>query len=168
MQIVNSTLADIDTIFECYDDAIAFQKTVFEKHWLVFERSLVEQEIKEKRQYKILIDGEVAGIFVLSFNDDMIWKEKALIPAVYIHRIVTRSSFRGYGLLKHIIEWSKHYCREHELKYIRLDTWGDNPKLLNYYMKWGFQHIESIPIRPVGDLPIHYNGLLALLEMKVD
>lgn len=167
MDIQNSSLNDIDTIFDLYDEAIEFQKTVFEKHWLGFERSMVKQEIQENRQYKIIIDGEIAGIFVLAFNDDLFWKEKALTPSLYIHRIVTKAIFRGRGMMQCIIKWAKNYCQQHQLQYIRIDTWGDNPRLIDYYMKCGFKHVDTIPIEHTDGLPIHYNGLLALLEMEV-
>ena len=36
MQIINSTAADTQAIFKLYDDAIAFQKTKFTKHWQGF------------------------------------------------------------------------------------------------------------------------------------
>lgn len=57
MTILPSTITDLDTIFSLYDKAIAFQKAVSEQHWLPFERTLVEKEIDEKRQWKIM-DGD--------------------------------------------------------------------------------------------------------------
>ncbi|MEO6759006.1 MAG: hypothetical protein ABIO24_06090 [Saprospiraceae bacterium] len=67
MRILPSTPADLETIFQLYDAAIAHQKTVSHLHWLPFERDRVAAEIEEGRQWKILIDGEVAGIFLIAF-----------------------------------------------------------------------------------------------------
>ena len=89
MQIINSTPSDIEIIFSLYDDAVAFQKTKFDKHWLSFDREMVENEIAEKRQWKIMENDEVVCIFAIAYEDPFIWKEKNADPSVYIHRIVT-------------------------------------------------------------------------------
>ena len=43
MKIINSTLTDLDMIFEFYDDAMAFQKTVFDKQWLIPIAQVLQQ-----------------------------------------------------------------------------------------------------------------------------
>lgn len=167
MNIQNSTIEDIDTIFELYDKAIAFQKTVFNKTWEGFERSLIATEIAEKRQWKIVMDGEVACIFAVAFSDEAIWKERNKQPSIFIHRIVTNPKFRNQNLVLKIIDWARVFCQTNGLEFIRIDTWGDNPRLISYYEKCGFTFIDTIDISQAEGLPIHYRGLLARLEIKV-
>ena len=171
-QIINSTMEDIDTIFNFYDMAIDFQKKVFHKQWEGFEHSLVETEIKENRQWKIIENGKVACTFVITFNDTFIWKERDKQPSIYIHRIVTNPEFRGKNYVNDIILWAKQYCKEQKRDFIRLDTWGDNHKLIDYYVQCGFTFLEIIPIDNVPEggnssLPKHYKGTLALFEIPV-
>ncbi|WP_200911850.1 GNAT family N-acetyltransferase [Pedobacter sp. Hv1] len=166
--IVNSTLADINTIFEFYDMAIAHQKKVFNKHWQGFSLELVTQEVEENRQYKILVGGEAACIFAVTFNDPQIWEEKDQQPSIYIHRIVTHPNFRGYGFVNQIIDWAKDYAKANAIEYIRMDTWADNAKLLAYYTGCGFAHVGSIQIATNSGLPKHYEGIsLNLFEIKI-
>jgi ribosomal protein S18 acetylase RimI-like enzyme len=168
MEIKNSSLEDTATIFSLYDHAIAYQKTVFKKHWQGFERDLIETEIRENRQWKIVIDNEVACIFAITFNDAVIWKEKDAQPSIYIHRIVTNPQFRGVGFVPKIIDWAKNYCLSHRKMYVRLDTWGDNPKLIAYYIKCGFGYVKTIKMENTEGLPAHYEGAtLALFEIKI-
>ena len=167
MTIKNSTIEDIDMIFEMYNKAIAYQKKVFNKQWLGFERDLIESEIREKRQWKIVVGGEVACIFAITFNDAVIWKEKDQQPSIYIHRIVTNPDFRGVGFVTKIIDWAKDYCQLNGKEYIRLDTWGDNPRLIEYYVKCGFTYVETINLDDTEGLPAHYQGTLALFEIKI-
>ncbi|KQC01602.1 GNAT family acetyltransferase [Pedobacter sp. Hv1] len=168
MAIVNSTLADINTIFEFYDMAIAHQKKVFNKHWQGFSLELVTQEVEENRQYKILVGGEAACIFAVTFNDPQIWEEKDQQPSIYIHRIVTHPNFRGYGFVNQIIDWAKDYAKANAIEYIRMDTWADNAKLLAYYTGCGFAHVGSIQIATNSGLPKHYEGIsLNLFEIKI-
>lgn len=167
MQIVNSTAEDIALIFEFYDAAIEFQKQVFNKHWKGFDHDLVAQEINENRQWKILVDGQVACIFAITFNDPSIWGERDQDDAIYIHRIVTNPDFRGRHLVRQITEWAKEYTRSIGRQYVRMDTWGDNEKLRDYYQECGFQFLGVITPDPTG-LPKHYKGItLSLFEIKL-
>ncbi|HEY4965867.1 MAG TPA: GNAT family N-acetyltransferase, partial [Puia sp.] len=79
------------------------------------------------------------------------------------------SKFRGSGFMHSIIEWSRQYGKTNGKEFIRMDTWGDNPKLINYYVKCGFNHIKTVILDEIEGLPIHYkkNETLALLELKV-
>lgn len=121
--IESSTLNDLDHIFLLYDEAMRFQrakKTVVV--WPKFATSLVLQEINEERQWKLLIDGEIACVWAIAYSDPQIWEEKDRDPAIYIHRIATSSKFRGLKLVKKIVDWAKVYAIKKEKKYVRLDT----------------------------------------------
>ena len=167
MEIVNSTPDDFDRIFELYDAAIEFQKKVFDKHWKGFEPGLIEQEINDNRQWKILVDGQIACIFAITFEDPYIWKEKEQGDAIYIHRIVTDPSFRGRNFALHITNWAKEYAKSIGKKKVRMDTWGDNQKLIDYYQQCGFEFLGIIT-PDQKNLPKHYNGItLSLFEIEV-
>ncbi|PSL44356.1 acetyltransferase (GNAT) family protein [Chitinophaga niastensis] len=158
MRIENSTLADVDTIFKLYDEGTHYQKSVAKKHWQGFERSLVENEIKEKRQWKIIADEQVVCVFAIAFNDPLIWKEKDNDPAVYIHRIATNPLFRGNSYVKHIITWAKEYARNINKDFIRMDTGSGNERLNNYYISCGFTYLGITTLGDSDGLPAHYRG----------
>lgn len=167
IQVQNSRHQDIDTIFEFYDMAIAHQKKVFNKHWQGFSRTLVETEVAENRQYKILVDDQVACVFAVTFNDKLIWGDRDQ-DSIYIHRIVTHPDFRGYAFVKEIIKWAKVYAKENGIKFIRMDTWADNEKLLAYYTGCGFEYAGVVTMDQTAGLPKHYEGIsLSLFEIIV-
>ncbi len=167
MQILNSTTNDIDTIFSLYDDAVAFQKTKFDKHWLSFDRAMVVKEIAENRQWKIVEGDVVSCIFAIAYEDPFIWKEKNEDPAIYIHRIVTHPLYHGRQYVKAIIEWAKEHASTYNKAYIRMDTWGDNKVLINYYVKCGFNFLGTITPTASDQLPEHYSAIfLSLFEIK--
>jgi ribosomal protein S18 acetylase RimI-like enzyme len=139
MRILNSNISDMDTIFMLYDEAVAFQKTKFDKHWLAFDRAMVEKEIEEKRQWKIMEGDDVACIFAITYSDPFIWQERNDDPAVYIHRIVTNPAYRGGQYVKIIVEWAREHAAENNKMYVRMDTWGDNQALIDYYSSCGFE-----------------------------
>lgn len=165
LQVQNSHSTDIDAIFDFYDMAIAHQKKVSNKHRQGFSREMVQTEIDENRQYKILVDGESACVFAVTFNDQLIWGERDQ-DAIYIHRIVTHPEFRGLSFVKEIINWAKDYAAKNSIKFIRMDTWADNEKLLEYYTSCGFDYVGVVSMEKTDGLPKHYEGIsLSLFEI---
>jgi ribosomal protein S18 acetylase RimI-like enzyme len=167
MKIETAHNLDITQIYELYDMATAYQKSVFEKQWEGFEQSLIEKEIEENRLRKMCIGGQIVCVFSINFNDQLFWGEKDNEPSIYIHRIALNNNFRGQSVMTKIIEWAKKYCKENRKQFIRMDTWGENTKLIDYYKKCGFEHIDTIDLDNTIGLPAHYKGKLALFEMKI-
>jgi len=169
MEIINSTTDDIETIYEIYDAAVAYQKAHFHRHWITFSRAIVEAEIKEKRHWKIMVDGNTGCIFSITYNDPYIWFEKDNDVSIYIHRIAVNPACRGIGFVPLIIEWAKDYVKRTGRKYIRIDTFSDNKKLIDYYLKCGFIYAGVAKPQITEDSPPHYIGIeLGLYEIVVE
>ena len=170
MTITNSGFEDIETIFALYAAGTLYQKNLGKKQWKGFERSLIEKEIIGKRQWKIIIDDEIACVFAIAFSDPILWQERDKDPAIYIHRISTNPSFRGNGFVKHIAEWARQYAIDHEKKFIRMDTGSGNEKLNDYYVSCGFNYLGVVEYEDAGNLPDHYkNGRSSsLFEIKIE
>jgi len=166
--IVNSTLADIPELFRLYDLARKYQQEKSTRHWKGFERSLIEEEIAQQRQWKIVEEGRIACIFMIAYQDPFIWGDKDRDPAVYIHRIVTNPDFRGRQYMMKIIDWAKAHAGEKGKKFLRMDTWGDNQKLTDYYTRCGFNFLGVITPQSTEQLPKHYSCIsLSLLEIPL-
>ncbi|MFZ8272563.1 hypothetical protein ACO1K0_14640, partial [Staphylococcus aureus] len=74
--IINSNLKDLDEIFRLSKIATDFQKTKYTVHWPVFDRKLVEGEIIETRQWKLIHNEQIACIWATTFDDPNIWEER--------------------------------------------------------------------------------------------
>jgi RimJ/RimL family protein N-acetyltransferase len=169
LQINNSSIHDIDEIFRLYKIATEFQKTRFSVHWPEFDRKLVETEILENRQWKIVIDSKIACIWATTFNDPQIWEERNEDPSVYIHRIATNPDFRGQNLVGQIVEWVKIYAKENQKEFVRMDTVGDNIGLVHYYEKCGFDFLGLLKLKNTEGLPAHYdNATVSLFQMTLN
>lgn len=168
IQIKNSTIKDIEAIFRLYKIATDFQKKRFTVYWPEFGRELVESEIAENRQWKMEIDGKIACIWATTFNDPQIWEERNTDPSVYIHRIATNPDFRGQNLVAEIVNWAKDYAVQNDKRFIRMDTVGDNTKLIEYYGKCGFDYLGTLKLKNTEGLPAHYdNATVCLFEIKL-
>ncbi|WP_316837747.1 GNAT family N-acetyltransferase [Pedobacter nutrimenti] len=168
MEIQNSVNKDIQEIFRLYKIATDFQKSKFIVHWPEFELNLVQTEINENRQWKILIDGKIACVWATTFNDPQIWEERNDDPAVYIHRIAVNPEFRGQNLVQQIAEWAKLYALSNEKRFVRMDTVGENTGLINYYTKCGFDFLGLLKLQNTEGLPAHYNNaIVSLFQIEV-
>ncbi|GEP92382.1 Acetyltransferase (GNAT) family protein [Chitinophaga terrae (ex Kim and Jung 2007)] len=168
MEIINSTTADIDAIFDLLNSGTAYQHRIGAKPWAGFERELIETDVREKRAWKIVENGTMVCTFSLTFNDPDIWQEKDTPDAIYIHRISVHPDHHGKGYVKKIVEWSKAYAKSLNKTLVRMDTTGGNDKLNNYYVSCGFTLLGTVHVPKSPALPAHYTGgYSALFELAV-
>lgn len=169
MKIENSAISDLTSIFELYDAATRYQiEKKIVTTWPKFNEKMVENEIAENRQFKLLIDNQIACVWAITFSDPEIWQERDNDSSIYIHRIATNSNFRGQNFVKIIIDWASQYCAEHNKKFIRMDTTGENTKLIAHYTNSGFDFLGLSQLTETTNLPAHYhNALVCLFEIKL-
>jgi uncharacterized damage-inducible protein DinB/GNAT superfamily N-acetyltransferase len=168
MLILHSTPADLAAIFALFEKAVGYQKTKFQKHWQGFDQELIRQEIAEKRHWKILLEGRLALIFSVTYEDPLIWDDKNADAAIYIHRIASDPLFRGRGFMKQIMAWAQGHARARGKNFIRMDTWADNQNLINYYVDCGFKCLGIKQLIKTVGLPRHYEGNdLSLFEVPL-
>ncbi|NER17530.1 GNAT family N-acetyltransferase [Spongiivirga citrea] len=167
MEIKNSELNDISKIFELYRIATNYMKSKNQVAWPEFSRKLIIDEINDQKQWKLLIDEQIACIWATTPNDELIWGINNE-PSIYIHRIVTNPDFRGQKLVNQIVNWADKYCIDNNLEYIRMDTVGLNKGLIGHYEKLGFEFIGTKEIENTDGLPDHYKeGPVCLFQRKV-
>lgn len=158
MQIENCTDNDFNTILFLYDAARKLQASKEMVVWPEFENKLIDKEIREKRQWKILIDGIMACNWAIAYEDKDIWEEKEKGDAIYIHRIATHPDYRGLNLVKDIVAWARQHARQKNKKYIRLDTLGNNKRLIKHYTSCGFTFLGMVKLANTSNLPGHYQA----------
>lgn len=170
MKIKNSSLDDLEEIFRLYKEATNFQKIKFPgNQWPEFSRDLIVRELEENRQFKMVIGGSIACIWAVTFSDAEIWQEKNSDPAIYIHRIATNPHFRGRNFVSHIVSWAKEYAQQNNRKFIRLDTCGNNRKLISHYCNAGFNFLGIKRLQDSTGLPAHYeNADVCYFEIKLE
>ena len=168
MKITNSASKDIDEILLFYEIATEYMKERSVVVWPKFERAMVEKEIAEHNQWKMVSDGKIACIWATAYRDPQIWEEKDKASAVYIHRIATNPDFRGKRLTDKIVKWAITHAREKKIKYVRLDTVSENHALIRHYKAAGFDFLGMFKLKNPTGLPEHYQmDKVALFELKV-
>jgi ribosomal protein S18 acetylase RimI-like enzyme len=169
MNISQCTLADVDAILEMYDAATALQSSKNVVAWPTFTRGFIENEVRLGKQYKLVVNNEIASNWSVFYEDKEIWGEKDKGDSIYIHRICTHPKHRGNNYMKVIIDW----CRQHAISlgkdYVRLDTLGYNTRLIALYQSVGFDFLGMLKLENVEGLPDHYHREpnCAMFEMKL-
>ncbi|MBP2831947.1 GNAT family N-acetyltransferase [Aquimarina sp. U1-2] len=168
MHIENSTIEDIPAILQLYTHAVAYQTKVGAVPWPQFTHSDIKKEIDAGQQWKIVIDNQIACVWMTTFDDPYIWEVKNKDPSVYIHRIATNPKFRGQHFVKKIITWAYTFAASRQKEFIRMDTAGHNEKLISYYTNCGFEFLGSAPLKNASKLPSHYrNTKVSLFQIKL-
>ncbi len=168
-RVINSELSDIDSIFGLFDSAIEYQKRKGYELWPQFSKALIETEIAEKRHWKILSGDRIVCIFSVLYNDPVIWgEERDKHPSVYLHRIAVNPLFKGQNAMLLIKQWAMEHANQKNKKYVRMDTWGNNKTLRDYYISCGFNYIGQQYLMKITGLPSHYGGsVLSLFQIEV-
>ena len=169
MEIKNCSLADADKILALYDAAMHLQTQKNMVVWPRFEKSFIEKEIQEDRQWKLMIDDEIACNWAITFDDKEIWEERDNNNSIFIHRIATNPAFRGNRFIDSIVVWAKAYALSKGKHYIRLDTLGNNTKLIEHYTSAGFKFLGIFKLTDTQNLPEHYHREpnCCLFEMEI-
>jgi len=139
MTIRKTTMEDLTTVMEIYDQARAYmRKTGNPDQWKENHppKALIEQDIKAGTSYVCLSDGEIAAVFYFNIEEDPTyakidghWLDSELYGVV--HRIARGSN--GKGAAAFCMEWcfAKH-------PNIRIDTHRNNTTMLALLERLGF------------------------------
>jgi len=156
MEIKNCLLNDTNEILSLYEAARNLQTQRKMVVWPTFEKSFIEKEINEERQWKLVIDNVIACNWAITFKDKEIWGDKDKDDSIYIHRICTNPKFRGNRYIEKIVEWAKIYALQLGKQFVRLDTLGNNTKLIEHYSLAGFNFLGMFILTETATLGRHY------------
>jgi ribosomal protein S18 acetylase RimI-like enzyme len=169
-KISNCVLNDSNSILSLYKSARDLQTQKGMVVWPIFEKDFIENEINEQRQWKLVIDDTIACNWAITFSDKEIWGEKDKKDSIYIHRIATNPIFRGNRYIDKIVVWAKEYAKQRGKRFVRLDTLGNNTRLIEHYTSAGFQFLGMFELSDTSNLPGHYQDEpnCCLFEIDLD
>lgn len=168
IKIVNTTRDDWNHVVKLFQKAMSLQGKKGYKVWEEIEEKGLQRDLENKLQYKLVRDKEILGVFSVQFSDPLIWRERDNDDAIYLHRIVVSPNHKGQRLFATVLDWAKRCALEKNLKYIRMDTWADNEKIIRYYQSFGFVFKGYYQTGNEPGLPLQNRNLeVALLEVRL-
>lgn len=168
MLVANCTAEDINLILRLYEQARELQREKGAVPWGEVPRASLAEEVASGSHWKLLIGNTVACIWLTTFNDPKIWTDHDNGDALYLHRIAVAPGSRGQMLVNEVVAWARQYCAAHGLKFIRMDTVGENKGLIKHYQNCGFQYFGLEELEDIDGLPDHYkHRKVCLFEMQL-
>lgn len=165
--IIQATADDLNRIYYLFDEAIKFQKVKNYVGWKNYDKEFIKADVSRGLLFKVVNNNDILGIFCICYTDKLIWRHREQNDALYLHRIVLNRNFQGLKIFDIILSWSRVYAQFHERRFIRMDTWAENEKLINYYKSYGFRFVENYTTEDTADLPEQHRNLnVALLEVE--
>ena len=167
--IVNTTKDDLEFVYWLFDEAMAYQERKNYPVWKGYDKVVLQKDIKNKLQYKILFGNDIACIFSVWYADPIIWGEKEKGDAIYLHRNAVNPKHKGQKQFEKILKWTIDQAKKKNLKFIRMDTWANNPNILDYYQSFGFNFLGNYTTPDTAELPTQNRNLtVALLEYNLN
>jgi ribosomal protein S18 acetylase RimI-like enzyme len=167
-QIVNTNMMDLPLVSWLFEQAMMRNNQPGYKAWKTLDSAALQRDIESNLQYKIVVGQDVRCIFSVQFSDPFIWGERDASDAIYLHRIVVHPDCKGQRLFEDVLAWAKQLAKERKRKFIRMDTWADNPKIIAYYQSFGFVFVGTRTTPDTTELPIQNRNLnVALLEIAL-
>jgi ribosomal protein S18 acetylase RimI-like enzyme len=169
MLIKRSAAADEGRFLEFWNRALDVQRASGIPLWPEFPADLIRGEIRDGRHFSAFDrDERLVGCLSLTLADPVIWATEEKGDAVYIHRMCVNPEAKGKGFARHVLSWACGYAAAIGRKYVRMDTWRDNARLVDYYASCGFRRIGDRHVRGDDSLPAHYAEIdLALFQNEI-
>ncbi len=169
IRIENTTADDWNDILWFFEKAMEQHGKKGYKVWEDFDRNRLKKDMENILQYKIMKHTVNLCFFSIQYSDPLIWREKDQHDALYLHRMVANPNFKGQKQFQKVVSWAKQFARTKKLRLLRMDTWADNTRIIDYYKSFGFEFIENYQTTNATELPIQNRNLnLALLELNLD
>ncbi len=166
--IENTTVEDLNVMYKLFEEAIGYLKAHGYIGWTSYDKAFIKADVERGLSYKISRDNAIACIFSICYADPLIWREMERGDALYLHRIVLNRGFSGEKLFTKVLEWALEHAGNWGIKYVRMDTWAANDKIIDYYKSYGFRFVENYTTADTTDLPAQHRNLnVALLELSL-
>jgi GNAT superfamily N-acetyltransferase len=152
IRLAEPTAEHLDAILGLVEDARGWLWTKGTDQWAVPWPDEGARDARvlrglENRKTWIVWDGDTpaATATITTQKNAAVWSKPACTcdlaePAVFVHRLITARKYAGRGLGAELIDWAGlRGQRLYGAKWIRIDVWGTNEKLHEYYVRRGFE-----------------------------
>lgn len=169
IRIINTTKDDLGFIYWLFEEAISYQKKNGYTPWKGYDKAALQAEIANQLQFKVVNGPDILGVFSISYSDPGTWAEWDTGNAIFLHRTISNPNFKGQRTFERIRDWAIRFAKEKNLAYLRMDTWADNQKIIDFYQGYGFRIVTTRTTSNDPALPEQNRNLnVTLLEMKVE
>lgn len=151
-----ASLSDLDIISEI---VFSCATRLADRHYPDWSNYYTIDRLKEKLEKQIVFlfyeDNLAIAVVFLSDNDlyyyskiDVAKFANPKAKGIYISTLSVRPECQGRGITSQIISFCEKYTLQNDGKYLRLDCFGEDELLVNFYKKNGF-----VVVGPMSEEP---------------
>lgn len=127
-------------------------------------KTIISDDIKEQNYYVGIDNNEIiAGIKIDNQQDPTYltieWEDKSNAFMV-VHRLCSKTNVWNKGIGKKMMLFAEKLAIDNGKKSIRLDTYVNNPKAMEFYERLGYKKLGFINLKPNKDIYYCYEKLL--------
>lgn len=149
-RILNITIACADAMIK---------NKVFQWNEFYPNKKAFLTDVERNELYVIEIENEIMGcITVSTFKDEEYDTVSWLTPDrsnIYIHRLAVHPSEQGKGYAQRLMSFAEKYAQKHKMISVRLDTFSQNTKNINFYEQRGYKRLGSIFFPKQSEFPFY-------------
>ncbi|MBJ6369476.1 GNAT family N-acetyltransferase [Snuella sedimenti] len=107
-----------------------------------------KKDVTRGELYVMEVDTKVIACITLSDLMDAVYLPVSWLTPnknnLYVHRLAVHPEHQGKGHAQKLMDFAKTFAIKNNYSSIRLDTFSQNPKNLNFYELRGFKRLEKI------------------------
>jgi ribosomal protein S18 acetylase RimI-like enzyme len=111
-------------------------------------KAVLLEDIALQQIWKLEEGNSIVGLIVLTEIEDAEYQHVKWLTKndknLYIHRLAVHPNFQGKGFAQKLMDFAENYALENGYKSIRLDTFSQNKRNLQFYEKRNYIKLESI------------------------
>ena len=103
------------------------------------DRRRIDSEVASGQFFIADVEGDAAGAVRFQLEDQLFWPDLTNDDSPFLHRLVVRRRYKGYGVSVALMRWAVSHARELGKQWLRLDCDADRRKLRTLYEGFGFR-----------------------------
>jgi ribosomal protein S18 acetylase RimI-like enzyme len=169
LNIIHTTDEDAEMIDFLFQEGMKLKRDNGYRVWDVIDYPGLARDRASRLQYKVQKKKDTLGVFSVQYEDPLVWRDRDRDRAIYLHRIVANPFSKGQRLFEIVLHWAIKHAREKRVRLVRLDTWSENRKLIEYYKSYGFRFVENYTTPDSPHLPLQNRNItVSLLQWSLE
>ena len=122
-------------------------------------KEILQKDIELEQIWKIEENEIIIGIIVLTAIEDIEYKNVKWLTInennLYIHRLAVHPNFQGKGYAQKLMDFAEDFAKENKYNSIRLDTFSQNKRNLQFYEQRNYTKLEAIYFPKQSEYPFY-------------
>jgi GNAT superfamily N-acetyltransferase len=154
MIIRKAEISDLENIMKMYNSCVGGMLKNGIDQWdeSYPNTEIISDDLKLGSYFVAELNGKIVGGVNIDQQQDptylnINWKDNSN-QFLVVHRLGVQEENWGDGIGKALMMFSEELVKEQGLSSIRLDTYSENPKAMEFYLRLGYNELGTIDLKP--------------------